>query len=98
MPRYILEVSQPQAVAARRIRHAVATLGSHFATHADWRHHNGIATGTMVVEAEDRARALAIVPPPLRPHANVAQLKTEKAAATPHPLPAYPAQPNPIAA
>jgi hypothetical protein len=71
MPRYLVEVSEPQAVAIKRINHSVSSLGSHFATHADWHHQDGVSTGTMVVEALDRWGALSIVPPALRGDAKV---------------------------
>jgi hypothetical protein len=71
MPLYLVEVSEAQAVAFKKINHSVSTLGSHFATHADWRHQDGISTGTMVVDAFDRWGALGIVPPALRGNARV---------------------------
>jgi hypothetical protein len=71
MPRYLVKVSEPQAVASKRINHSVSTLGSHFATHADWHHQDGISTGSMVVDAVDRWGALGIVPPALRGSARV---------------------------
>jgi hypothetical protein len=84
MPRYLVEVSQPQAVAAKRIDRSVSTLGSHFATHAGWRRDNGRAIGTMVVEADSRSRALGIVPPAMRHDAKVFQIETAAAAPRPH--------------
>lgn len=75
MSRYLVEVTEPQTVAARRIQHSVSTLGSHFATHADWRHGDGVSTGSMVVDATDRWAALGIVPPALRPDARVVPLE-----------------------
>ncbi len=71
MPSYLVEVSKPQAVAVKRINHSVSTLGSHFATHANWHHQDGILTGTMVVDAFDSWAALRIVPPALRGDAKV---------------------------
>jgi len=80
MPRYLLEVSQPEIVAAKRIDKAVRSHGSHFATQADWHRKHGVCTGTMVVEAENRATALAIVPPGMRTAAQVFQLQSVVAA------------------
>ena len=76
MPRYLLEVSQPEDVAARRIDQAVRGIGSHFATHADWHRKDGVCTGTMVIEAQDRTRALGVVPPGMRAAARIFQLET----------------------
>jgi hypothetical protein len=75
MPRYLVEVSEPQAVASRRIARSVNTLGSHFATHADWRHRDGVSIGSMIVEAADSWGALGIVPPALRPDARILPLE-----------------------
>jgi hypothetical protein len=74
MPRYLVEVSQPTRIAAKRVKNSIRTIGSHFATRARWQQRNGTATGTLVVEADDRRWALGIVPPSLRPSAQVYQL------------------------
>jgi hypothetical protein len=76
MPRYLLEVSQPEEVAARRIDRAVRSIGSHFATHADWHRKDGLCTGTMVIEAADRSGALGIVPPGMRSATHIFQLES----------------------
>lgn len=77
MPRYLIEVSQPAAIAAKRIADSVRTLGSHFATHADWRQEtDGISTGSLVVDANDRRRALGVVPPGLRSDARIFRLES----------------------
>jgi len=96
MPRYLVEVSEPQAVASRRISRSVDTLGSHFATHAAWRHRDGISTGSMIVEAADRRGALGIVPPALRPDARI--FHVEAMAAGTRFNNAAPAQPVAVAA
>jgi hypothetical protein len=83
MPQYLVEVSEPQAVASKRISRSVNTLGSHFATHADWRQSDGVSTGTMVVEAENRWRALGVVPPAMRPDAQVFELEAVAARSRP---------------
>jgi hypothetical protein len=74
MPRFIVEVTQPESVAAKRIDQAVRSIGSHFATHAAWRRENGAAIGTMVVEADDRWGAFGIVPPGMRSAARIFEL------------------------
>jgi len=89
MPRYLVEVSEPQAVASKRISRSLKTLGSHFATHADWRQNDGVSTGTMVVDTENRWRALSIVPPAMRADAKIFQLAAVAAGARPYAPPAY---------
>ena len=59
MPRYLVQVSQPEAIAAKRISDSVRSIGSHFATHADWQRQAGRCTGSMVIEAADSWGALA---------------------------------------
>ncbi len=71
MPRYIVKVSQPEAVAAKRIADAIRTIGSHFATHADWRRKNDLRIGSLVVEANVMWDAVGVVPPNMRAQAAV---------------------------
>ena len=76
MPRFLVEVSQrSDASSDKRIDASVRTLGSHFATHADWRRKDGVHTGTLIVEVEDKWRALGVVPPNMRSDANVFHLE-----------------------
>jgi len=79
MPRYLIQVSQPAKTAAKRIAASICASGSHFATHASWRHRDGMATGTLVVDADDRRWALGIVPPSLRSGASIFELDTSAA-------------------
>jgi hypothetical protein len=74
MPRYLIEVSLPVRIAAARIDSSISSIGSHFATHASWRHRNGMATGTLVVDADDRRWALGVVPPNMRSSARIVWL------------------------
>lgn len=83
MPKYLIEVSQPANVAAKQIATSVRTIGSHFATHACWHQRNGMATGSLIVDADDRRRALCVVPPNMRPGAKVMQLEASAANAGP---------------
>jgi hypothetical protein len=76
MHRYLVEVSQPEAIAAKRIVESVRSIGSHFATHAVWRPDAGRCTGSMVIDAVDRLEALRIVPPGMRGDARVISLET----------------------
>jgi hypothetical protein len=98
MPRYLIEVFEPQAVASKRISRSVNTLGSHFATHADWHHQDGVSTGTMIVEAANHSGAFAVVPPAMRPDARVFSLDLGEAAALPYAPVISAAQPQALAA
>lgn len=74
MPRYFVQVTQAEKVAARLIDQSVGSIGSHFATHADWHRKDGVCVGTTVIEAADHRRALGIVPPGMRAAANLFHL------------------------
>jgi hypothetical protein len=75
MPRFLVHVSQPEAIAAKRISDSVRSIGSHFATHAGWQRQAGQCTGSMVIEAADSWEALGIVPPGMRADACVFHLE-----------------------
>jgi hypothetical protein len=76
MSKFLVEVrQQPEVSAHKRIRDSVRMLGSHFATHAQWSRNNGVCTGTMIVEAADRWRALGVVPPSMRSNARIFSLE-----------------------
>ncbi len=82
MTRFLIEVSQAsQKLSEKRIGDTVRTIGSHFATHANWIRKDGKCSGTMIVEAHDKWGALGIVPPGLRPDAHIFQLDSVAAAA-----------------
>ena len=98
MPRYLVEVSEPQAVASKRISRSVKTLGSHFATHANWRQSDGVSTGSMVVEAANRWGALSIVPPAMRADTQIFQLAAAASGTRPYAPLAHAAQTTAIAA
>ena len=81
MTRFLVEVSQvSETLTEKRISDAVHTIGSHFTTHANWIRKDGRCSGTMIVEAHDKWGALGIVPPGLRPDAQIFQLDTVVAA------------------
>jgi hypothetical protein len=81
MPSFLIEVPQESDVLAqRRVRESVRSMGSHFATHADWRQKDGGYIGSMIVDTADKWSALAIVPPNMRRHALVSPLKAAAAA------------------
>ena len=74
MAEYLVEVSLPERGAMAQIASAIRTIGSHFATHADWRRKGGVVTGSMIVDAPDRIDVLAVVPPAMRGAARVVRL------------------------
>ena len=74
MAKYLIQVSQPAETAARSVDASVRAIGSHFATHATWLHRDGIATASLVVEADDRRWAIGVVPPNMRPDARIVQI------------------------
>jgi hypothetical protein len=81
MPRFVIEVSQPAgALARRRIDDAVGKAGSHFVTHADWRQHADVCSGTMIVEANNTSEVAGIVPPSMRPYTHIFRLELAVAA------------------
>lgn len=81
MPRFLIEVPQESDVLAhKRVRESVRNMGSHFATHADWRRKDGGYIGSMIVDTADKWSALGIVPPNMRRHALVSRLETLAAA------------------
>jgi hypothetical protein len=71
MPRFLIEVSQPTAVARKRTSEALGRAGSHFATHATWREEIDITVGTLTVDMENGHAALAVVPPCMRAFARI---------------------------
>jgi len=74
MPRFLIEVSQPEDRAEKRIAESIRSTGSHFAARAAWCSRDGVCIGTMVVEAGDWRHAVAVVPPAMRNVAQVHQL------------------------
>jgi hypothetical protein len=72
MTRFMIEVNHEAKVAAcNDAARMLLTTGSHFLTHADWGCLDGVHTAWIVVEAETREEARAILPPLLRPQARV---------------------------
>lgn len=76
MPRFLIEVPQEsEGLAHKRVRESVRSMGSHFATHADWHQKDGRVIGSMIVDTADKWSALGIVPPNMRRHALVSPLE-----------------------
>jgi len=77
MTRFLIEVTLGSDGLARKwIKDSVRAMGSHFATHAIWNRKNGMCTGTMIVETNNKWGALSIIPPNMRSHAHIFQLES----------------------
>ena len=74
MSKYLIEVSLAETVAAKRIFQSIRVFGSHFANRADWARAEGILSGTLVVDADDRRSVFNIVPPNMRSSARIFEL------------------------
>ena len=75
MRRFMIEVDHEDKVGAcTRTVQVFQATGSHFLTHADWGCLDGVHTSWIVVEAETREQARAILPPALRSQAKVVGL------------------------
>jgi hypothetical protein len=75
MARFLIEVShEPSKLSCARSVDVFLKSGSHFFTHADWGCNDGEHKGWVIIEADTRDEARAIVPPALRPDAKVVQL------------------------
>jgi len=76
MPKFLIEVLQEaDGLADIRVTNSIRGMGSHFATHADWRRGKGVCSGSMVVETADERSALGVVPPGMRRYAQISQLE-----------------------
>lgn len=76
MPKFLIEFRHADDYeGCVRALDAIATLGSHLVSHADFGCEDGVHCGWMVVEVGDRREAELIVPPPLRADARVIQLR-----------------------
>ena len=81
MSSYLIEVIQPaDDVSRRRVGLAASMLGSQFVARASWRESGDRHIGSMVVDCDQRADALALVPPCLRSFARVTRLERARAA------------------
>ena len=76
MPRYLIELSHDdEHEACVRALHAIQQYGSHFVTHADWGCRDGVHSGWLVAECDNRAQALGMVPPEMRGEARIAKVE-----------------------
>jgi hypothetical protein len=81
MTHFLIEVAQiSDEEAYKQIDDAVHMTGSHFATHADWEHKDGVCTGSMTADLASRQAAFAIVPPNMRAQARITEIDARAAA------------------
>ena len=75
MPRFLIEVPhEADTLECTRVVHIFLSTGSHFLTNAEWGCKSGVHSAWMLVDMDDKAQALAIVPPAFRAHARVVGL------------------------
>ena len=75
MPRFLIEVPhEADTLECTRVVHIFLSTGSHFLTNAEWGCKSGVHSAWMLVDMDDKAQALAIVPPAFRAHARIVGL------------------------
>ena len=75
MPKFLIEVPhEADTLECTRVVHVFLSTGSHFLTNAEWGCKSGVHSAWMLVDMDDKADALAIVPPAFRAHARVVGL------------------------
>jgi len=67
VPRFLIEVPhEADTLECTRVVHIFLSTGSHFLTHAEWGCKDGVHSAWMLVDMDNKAEALAIVPPAFR--------------------------------
>jgi len=75
VPRFLIEVPhEADTLECTRVVHIFLSTGSHFLTNAEWGCKSGVHSAWMLVDMDDKAQALAIVPPAFRAHARIVGL------------------------
>ncbi len=75
MPRFLIEFEhESEAIACAGAVRTLLASGSHLVSHTDWGCKDGVHSGWLIVEVDDRAAARAIVPPALRSRARIVAL------------------------
>jgi hypothetical protein len=75
MARFLIEVDhESEEIACARAVRVFLASGSHLLTHADWGCADGVHSAWVIVDVDDKAEALAIVPPAFRSRARVVAL------------------------
>ena len=73
--RFLIEVPHEEAtVACARVVDVFLRTGSHFLSTADWGCKDGVHKSWMLVEADSKDEARAIIPPAFRAQARIVQL------------------------
>ncbi len=77
MPRYLIEVPhEEEIVACAKVIKVFLETGSHFLTNAEWGCEDGEHKAWIMVDADNRNDARAVVPHAFRSEAKVTQLTT----------------------
>jgi hypothetical protein len=75
VPKFLIEVPhESDSVECARAVHVFLSTGSHFLTNAEWGCWDGVHSAWMIVEVENKAEALGIVPPAFRPGTRIVGL------------------------
>jgi hypothetical protein len=75
MPRYLIELPHDDDYAACvKALQALERTGSHFVTQAEWGCGDGVHSGWLIAEVDDRTAALQIVPTEFRQEARIVKL------------------------
>jgi hypothetical protein len=76
MPKFFLEVPHPaDALGCAKAIKVFLESGSHYLTNAEWGCHDGDHCGIIIVEAEDKAEAMLVIPPAYRVESRVTELR-----------------------
>jgi len=76
MPRFLIESSHTNEYeGCVRTLDAVSKHGSHLMAHVEWGCEDGVHTGWLVVDLNDRGEALRLIPPQYRATSRVVQLR-----------------------
>ncbi len=79
MPKFLIEVPHDaDELACARVVQVFLSTGSHYLTHAEWGCMDGVHSAWMIVEVEDKAAALGVLPPAFRAAATVVRLNRFK--------------------
>ena len=75
MAKFLIEVPhEAETLACARVVKVFLESGSHFLTHAEWGCMDGVHSAWILVEVNNKAEALAIVPAPMRPQTRIVRV------------------------
>jgi hypothetical protein len=76
MPRFLIETSHTsEHDGCVRALDAVTKHGSHLMTHTEWGCEDGVHSGWLIVDLNDRRAALQLIPPQYRTSSRVVQIR-----------------------